>query len=662
MLKKSRFLILCLCLLAYINGSGQTTKEIDSLKSLLRNTENDSEKIFIYNKISETLILEHVEIELGQNYADSAHQLASIINDKKGITQANYNHALINKSKGDYDLALKGFQGFVDFYKKRGDSLQVAEGLYNIGVIHNYLGEYHKNLNIQFRILRIYEKAGDRIRTAHSYYSIGNVNRNMKNYDEAIEFYRQSTRIYEELKQTKRYAMGWFAIANVHFSKKEYKSAITLYEKALAITQKGEYNYETAFILSNLGATYEEMNENDKALSMHLQALKLWETFPAKLREAYALDNVGYMLYKMKRYQEADSYFSNALSIAEELGSKPLLMEVYQDISDLHLAQNNFEKAFNFNILHNQMKDSIYNEDNAKQINELQTKYQTAEKEKEIALLTKEREVQENEARRKATQTNAIIGGLAFILLLAGLLFYIFRQRVKNQKLVSKKNAEIIEVNYKQQLSELEMKALRAQMNPHFVFNCLNSINRMILGGDIKDASSYLTKFSRLIRKVLENSEKSTVSVSDELTMLKAYIQLESLRFKGKISYKTEIDKNINLDTTFIPSMVLQPLVENAIWHGLMHKETGGTIMLSIAKADNVLKCSVEDDGVGREKNVALRSNSFMKEKSMGLQLTSERLKVMGKLGLKRFMEVIDLKDDNNNAVGTRVDLLIPIA
>lgn len=336
-------------------------------------------------------------------------------------------------------------------------------------------------------------------------------------------------------------------------------------------------------------------------------------------------------------------------------------MEVLQDISDLYLARKDFAKAYQFNVSFNQTKDSIFNEENLTQINELQTKYETAEKEKAIALLTTEKEIREKETRRKATLTNTIIGGLVFTLLLAGLLFYIFRQRVKNQKLLSQKSAEITEVNFKQQLSELEMKALRAQMNPHFVFNCLNSINRMILGGDIKDASSYLTKFSRLIRKVLENSEKNMVSLSDELTMLKAYIQLESLRFKGKITYKTEIDKNLNLDATFVPSMVLQPLVENAIWHGLMHKEKGGTVKLSIEKEEDILKCSIEDDGVGREINRSIDSGAFMKEKSMGLQLTAERLKIMGKIGLKRFIEIIDLKDENDEAIGTRVDLLIPI-
>jgi LytS/YehU family sensor histidine kinase len=403
------------------------------------------------------------------------------------------------------------------------------------------------------------------------------------------------------------------------------------------------------------------MSDYKKALEYQFKALKIFEKGPNKSQLAATHKKLGYTYLKNKDFLHAEEFLGKSLALSQSLGAKPLVLENYEYLALLYELKEQPYRALKFQKLLSKTKDSILNEESIKQVNRLTAKYETAEKEKEIALLTKEKEIQEKEARRKATRTNAIIGGLAAILLLAILLFYIFRQRVRNQKMVTQKNAEITEVSFKQQLSELEMKALRAQMNPHFVFNCLNSINRMILGGDIKDASGYLTKFSRLIRKVLENSEKNMVSVADELTMLKAYIQLESLRFKGKISYKTEIDKNLNLDSTFIPSMVLQPLVENAIWHGLMHKEKGGTIKLSIAKDQDILKCSIEDDGVGRDNNNALDNGSFMKEQSMGLKLTAERLKIMGKIGLKRFIDIIDLKDENNEAIGTRVDLLIPI-
>jgi LytS/YehU family sensor histidine kinase len=400
----------------------------------------------------------------------------------------------------------------------------------------------------------------------------------------------------------------------------------------------------------------------DRALTNQLNSLEIFKKGSNKNDIASAMKRIGHTYIQKKDFQMAEKYLQESLAVVQNIKAKPLLLEVCEYLVLLYEEKGDIKSALRFQKLYTATKDGILNEDSMRQINLLQTKFETSEKEKEIALLTKEKEVQEKEARRKATLMNAIIGGLMLALLLAGLLFYTFRQRVRNQKLVSKKNAEITEVNFKQQLSELEMKALRAQMNPHFVFNCLNSINRMILSGDIKDASGYLTKFSRLIRKVLENSEKNMVSIADELTMLKAYIQLESLRFKGKIRYKTELDKNIDVDATFIPSMVLQPLVENAIWHGLMHKEKGGTILLSIEQEDEILKCSIEDDGVGRQpNNKAHEGEEFMKERSMGLNLTTERLKIMGQLGLKRFIEIIDLKDEDNNAVGTRVDLLIPI-
>jgi LytS/YehU family sensor histidine kinase len=304
------------------------------------------------------------------------------------------------------------------------------------------------------------------------------------------------------------------------------------------------------------------------------------------------------------------------------------------------------------------------NEESAKQLNELQTKYETAEKDKQIVVLAGEKEIQEKEIQRQATLKRAFIGGLIAVVLLAGLVVLILRQRLKNQKLLAAKNEEIKEVNFKQQLSELEMKALRAQINPHFLFNCMNSINRMILNGETEDASRYLTKFSKLVRLILENSETPTVSLENELAMLESYIQLEALRFKGKINYQIVLDEMIEPESTYLPSMVLQPFVENAIWHGLMHKENEekGMITIGIKEEEDRLLCTIEDNGVGREKAQVLREKSVLKSKSMGMKITEERLRLLSKEQLEQLVRITDLKDAMDFALGTRVDISIPIS
>ena len=138
--------------------------------------------------------------------------------------------------------------------------------------------------------------------------------------------------------------------------------------------------------------------------------------------------------------------------------------------------------------------------------------------------------------------------------------------------MLAEKNVELKDVDFRRQMSELEMKSLRAQINPHFLFNCMNAINGMIVHGENEEASLYLSKFSKLVRLILENAETTNVTLENELALLDSYIQLEKLRFKGKINYRIEVEKNIDPEEAFIPSMILQPFVENSIWHGLLHK------------------------------------------------------------------------------------------
>ena len=330
------------------------------------------------------------------------------------------------------------------------------------------------------------------------------------------------------------------------------------------------------------------------------------------------------------------------------------LAEAYEKMGNYRLSLENRK-------LYETWKDSIASENHLAQIKELEVKYETEKKNQQIALLTAEKELQILEARQQAAWKKVLIGGIILITIIGGMIILMLRQRLKNQKTLAAKNEEIRSSHFKRQLSELEMKALRAQMNPHFIFNCMNSINRMILSGEGDSASRYLTKFAKLIRLMLENSENPTVSLEDELSMLKAYIQLEALRFKGKISYQISVDEAIDQESTYLPSMVLQPFIENAIWHGLMHKEGEGMIHIMIHEEENILKCTIEDNGVGREKALALKEKAVLKGKSMGLKITEERLKLLSKEGLQQLIRITDLKDTLDRSIGTRVDVAIPI-
>ena len=216
---------------------------------------------------------------------------------------------------------------------------------------------------------------------------------------------------------------------------------------------------------------------------------------------------------------------------------------------------------------------------------------------------------------------------------------------------------------FEHKIAETEMTALRAQMNPHFIFNCLNSIKLYTLENDSQTASEYLTIFSQLIRLVLENSRSEKVTLQKELETLRLYIELEAMRFKDKVKYQINIPPEIDQQYIDIPPLLVQPYVENAIWHGLMHKKEGGNICINVTlPLEHCLQIEITDNGIGRELAAEFKSKSATRQKSFGLKMTSERIDIINQVyNIKADVQIIDVKDEMNNASGTKVIIKIPV-
>ncbi|MBL0135104.1 MAG: histidine kinase [Chitinophagaceae bacterium] len=230
-------------------------------------------------------------------------------------------------------------------------------------------------------------------------------------------------------------------------------------------------------------------------------------------------------------------------------------------------------------------------------------------------------------------------------------------------KLIEVQKVKQLEAEFEMKIAETEMVALRAQMNPHFIFNCLNSIKLYTLENDSSTASAYLTKFSQLIRLVLENSRTGKVTLKKELETLELYVELESMRFKEKVKFDLFVDPEIDQQYVELPPLLLQPYVENAIWHGLMHKPGGGTISIHITQPNEfLLHVEISDNGIGREKAMEHKSKSATVQKSFGLKMTSERLEVLNQIyKTKTEVDIVDLKDSDGNSSGTKIILDIPL-
>ncbi|MEO1261079.1 MAG: histidine kinase [Bacteroidota bacterium] len=230
---------------------------------------------------------------------------------------------------------------------------------------------------------------------------------------------------------------------------------------------------------------------------------------------------------------------------------------------------------------------------------------------------------------------NQIMIGAA-IFALAGIAFLFLYQRQQTRRL------------------KAEMEALRAQINPHFISNSLNAIESLVNLGNAKAAAKYLVHFSRLSRQILNGSRSATTTLSEELKTLKHFLALEQLRFRDKLTYEFMVDPGVQAESVVVPAMILQPYVENAIWHGIKPKPDGGHVQIRVSQAGKILICEIKDDGVGREQSKAMRKASVLKHKSMGMQITEERLKAMGQIKGSQ-VEVIDLVDDDGKPAGTKV-------
>lgn len=230
--------------------------------------------------------------------------------------------------------------------------------------------------------------------------------------------------------------------------------------------------------------------------------------------------------------------------------------------------------------------------------------------------------------------------------------FFVLETRNKQ-----KRKAAVEKVITEKKLTELEMQALKAQINPHFVFNCLNSIKGFIFDRDYAQADKYLDKFSDLMRSTIDNSDAAIISLQNEISYLDNYLQLEKLRFEDKFNYKIEVAENIDKEKFFVPAMLLQPYVENAIRHGMRFLENKkGQININVRKENNFLVCEIDDNGIGREKAAALKSKMHVEYQSRGMSISKRRAELYN-----IDQQVTDKKDENGNATGTTITVKIPL-
>ena len=370
------------------------------------------------------------------------------------------------------------------------------------------------------------------------------------------------------------------------------------------------------------------------------QALEIWRHVGDRNNESEMLAEMG-KIYIRDNHAGADTLLHRSLAIAQAIGAPDRQQAAWDYLAQLYEKEKNFAAALAAYKRAAIFGDSILNTEKEKEITRKEMQYDFELKTAAArAVADKQQALAAAEISRQRVIRNAIGFGAAVLILAASLTFISYRK---------KRDSE-----YRRRVAETEMKALRAQMNPHFIFNSLNSIGDFIIKNDLDTADLYLTRFASLMRMVLENSGRPSVSLAEDLKALEIYIQLECMRMNHAFTYEILVDGSIDREMTMVPPLLLQPFVENSIWHGIAGKGGQGKITIRIRKEEATIYCTVEDNGAGRKNSNA--QSAEIKRKSYGMKITASRIAMINNYNHgPASLEITDLEE------GTKVGIRLPL-
>lgn len=512
-------------------------------------------------------------------------------------------------SKTNMDLAKHYANECLNLSLKTGNKSGEAFSYNLLGGLHLHQSEYLESMELYLKALRIFTELDDKRQISAIYSNIGTLYTKQGNLKEARKYLESSIDLKEKMETPKGLANSYLSLASVIFKEGDMKQALIYFEKGKQLAQTTKEIHIEAACLNGIAAVQFKKENYKDAAKGYSHALELYKSFDGDHRKIIAgvLHNLASAHRELGEFDKAFELLNASLELAKEIQSNEDIKQAYAGLKAYYKDKGDLENALIAEENHSIYKDSVVNEYALKTVNELQEKYQAEERKNEILKLQETNDQLEEKSTLRYSLL--IVSIIAFLLILLVIFFYFKQIKAKQQR----------------KQSELEQKALRAQMNPHFLFNSLNSIQRMYIEGDEDTANDYMADFSRLLRNILENSGKDHIRLKEELDVIRLYMDLEMVRTDHSFEYVCEVSDDIDLQHIKIPPLIFQPYLENAIWHGIISKKEKGLIKLSIQKLEpGKLICKVIDDGVGFYSGKKLKSPTG--NGSRGMQITAERL------------------------------------
>ncbi len=656
---------------------------VDSLQAVLLNQQGE-ERINTLNNHAITIAYD--DVDLSKQYAGKAIEIASEIGYQEGIAEAYWILGWVSYFESNYVDALSKFYLSLDIFEDLNLRYNMARIYAGIAVVNFYAANYEKAIEYCQLALDIFrepleggETVGDVRDTINAIQGMGLSYLLSGMYDKSLECYLMVLEVGEKNNfGITELMLNTFLIADRYNNLGETDSAQKYINKALSFPDDNPSIEALKYRpLTYLAYLYYYSGKVDTAINI-IQAAFEWYDNKGFLYFALDLSHWLGALYLEKHdlinsekyYLKSEKIFNEWLSrnswyrydslkhiaswgtelyiplpfkeIKEMMWGTGVWM--YDGLYKLYEARQIHNESLKYHIAYTNAKDTLNALKQNRETMELQTRYETELKEEQIDILSRENEF----TAFKLRQSRVFITGLAILVVLIVVLAIVLVRQNKLREL--------------QRSLVLQQKLFRSQMNPHFLFNSLSSIHNFIIHEESARAGQYLSKFSKLVRNILDSSVEEHISLEKELSTIENYLELQKIRFPEKFNYSIEIDEKIDTEITYIPPMLLQPFLENSIEHGFKHKETRGTINICFRAKNGMMGVELNDDGIGREKAKEILLVHNKDHKSYATSITYERIGILNKKMKKNItLNIIDLEDEANNPVGTKVVFEIPV-
>ncbi|UII75819.1 tetratricopeptide repeat protein [Flagellimonas sp. HMM57] len=608
--------------------------------------------------------------ELSLKYSEESKYYSGIANAFNGM-------GMIHKNMGQYDMS-------IDFYKKALKIQQeheidtgLASSYTNLGLVYKLQGNYIDALDYYNKTLQIDLESGNKNYIAGSYANIGIIHKMSGNYPEALKYYFESLKVSEALGNQKYIANNYNNIGGLYHEQNDYQSALKYHLKSLSIREEINDKKGIATNYSNIGIAYSGLKDYVKAYDYQLNALELQKELGDKRGVAIAQINIGEnflaekkyneaipflkkgidisnniattdisisgmnllgeCLFELKRYREAEKILKETVLKSRETGLLKETQIASENLTKTQSALGDYKAALKSYELYHVMYDTLLGKEKTKQLSQLQIQYETEKKEQEIKSLAQQASIQSLKLKQ-ADFNKTILAVVVVLTILVGLILFL----VSRQK----------QLKLKQKAQNIEQNLLRVQMNPHFIFNAMTSIQDYMNQGDAKQASIYLMKFSKLIRQVLDNSRNELIPLDQEINMLENYLSIQNLKREHPFAFNIELEKDLNPEEITIPPMFAQPFIENAIEHGITSIKKNATIHIHFSIQKDSLILNISDNGEGVEETMKLKQKDYI---SHAIKITEERIDLYRRMQKKEI--TFNIK---NLSQGTQVIFNLP--